>query len=150
MNTFGHDNRPRNSDIVTVLHQVLKRKKNVQNKKGYMSVICFVLLSWSFVFKPFIMICSDFTLTLHSITPPPPPPPPQKKVFKNCMHLYVRIFSTYTISHLHFFQLTMIFRGISLVTNVLIVSCFGQKRLLNALNVNVNVNNESSGVIGLC
>ena len=32
----------------------------------------------------------------------------------------------------------MICHGFSLVTNVLIVSCFGQKHLLNALNVNIN------------
>ena len=34
--------------------------------------------------------------------------------------------------------------GFSLVTNVRIVSRVGQKRLLNALNVNVNVKMEES------
>ena len=41
--------------------------------------------------------------------------------------------------YISFTPSTVICRGFSLVTNVLNVSCFGQKRLLNALNVNVDV-----------
>ena len=42
--------------------------------------------------------------------------------------------------YISFTPSTVVCHGFSLVTNVLNVSRFGQKRLLNALNVNVNAN----------
>ena len=67
------------------------------------------------------LIYSDFTSTTIALLPPNPPP-----------LTIVSIFS--------FTPSMVICRGFSLVTKVCIISHIGQKRLLNALNVNVNVN----------
>ena len=61
------------------------------------------------------LICSDFTSTPHSITPFQP-------------------------TNFFFSPLSMVICcGFFLVTNGLILSCFGQKHLLKALNVDVNI-----------
>ena len=68
--------------------------------------------------RKYSRLCSDFTLTLHG--------PPSSDEGLTIISIFL-----FTLS-------TVICCGFSLVSNVLTVSCFWQKCLLNALNVNVN------------
>ena len=85
----------------------------------------------------------------HSSLRPFRPPTLPKKMVCTCIVRNIAIYALKesilrwgldTCFYISFTPLTLICLVFSLVTNVLIVSHFGQKCLLNALNVNVNVN----------